>query len=310
MAVKGIVNILFISLALVVMSGCAPQGGISSSTRILIGGNIQGQIYPSQEKRGFVQGTLARLGGMIDHMNKEKPKPVALIQAGNSISIENEKQAKTAELLAKGAQIIGFGANLASTYEFNDTPEYAKKRAKTGWKQVVSNVKPLDGVEPPIAFKEYHRADPGNGRFVYFLNIIAKNYYNDSSLLNEHYEWIEPTEVLIQFVRTIRSNDILVVYYQTDAPNTLNTLYSIQESEIITLLVLNDKVFQRVDKRRPDKLEGVNIASVPKNVSTLNSVDIWWDPLREEWKIETQSFMAGLNYKENKEIKKLLEKKK
>ncbi len=310
MTVKGMVNILFLSLVLVIMPGCAPQSEISSSTRILIGGNIQGQIYSSQEKKGFVQGTLARLGGMIDHMNKEKPKPFALIQAGNSISIENENQAKTAGLLAKGAQIIGFGANLASTYEFNDTPEYAKKRAETGWKQVVSNVKPLDGVAPPILFEEYHRVDPGNGQFVYFLNIIAKDYYNDSSLLNEHYEWVEPTEILIPFVRTIRSNDILVVYFQTDAPNTLNKLYSVQESEIITLLVLNDKVFQRVDKRRPDKIKGVNIASVPKNISTLNAVDIWWDPLREEWKIETQSFMAGLNYEENKEVKNLLEKKK
>lgn len=310
MTVKGIANILFLSLALVFISGCSPQGGMESSTRILIGGNIQGQIFQSQEKKGFVQGTLARLGGMIEHINKENPKPVALIQAGNSISIENENQVKTADLLAKGAQIIGFGANLASTYEFNDTPEFAKKRMETGWQQVVSNLKPMDGVEPPIVFELCHKANPGNGRFVYFLNMISKNYYNDSSLLKEHYEWVEPTDILKQFVRTIRSNDILVVYYQTDALNIISSLFSIQESEMITLLVLNDKTLQRVNKRRPAELKGVNIAGVPKNISTLNSVDIWWDPLLDEWKIETQSFMAGLNYKENEEVKNLLEKQK
>jgi len=71
-----------------------------------------------------VNAGLARLGGMVDEPGKNKPVPTVLIQLGNSITLENENQVKTAQLLAKGAQMAGFGANSASTYEFNDTVEF------------------------------------------------------------------------------------------------------------------------------------------------------------------------------------------
>lgn len=308
---KGVIYILFLSFILTTLAGCTQQSGRESATRVLIGGNIQGQIYSSQEKKGFVQGTLARVGGMIGHLEKDNPKPTVMIQAGNTISLQNINQVESVKRLSECMKLMGFDANLASNYEFNDSDDYAKVRAETGWKQVVSNIKPLEGIDPPIVFEQFHMANPGNGRFVYFLNMISKRIVDDSSMLKGNYEWVDPSEILKSFIRTIRTKDILIVYYQTDIPGDLNAFFDTIESEKIALLLLNDNLYQKLqnEKRRPKKLKGVNLERVPKNVSTLQSVEIWWDPISEKWITEGQTIMAGLNYPKNKEIENLLDKK-
>lgn len=307
MRFKDITTILFFPLMVILISGCVPDSDVAEPTRIIIGANIQGKIYEGSSRNPSANFGLARLGGFVDEQRKKRPIPTVLIQLGNSVTIENEKHLKTAELIAKGAQMIGFGANLSSTYEFNDTVEFARKRSETGWKQVVSNLEPKVGVTPPVMFEKFHCADPGNGKFVYFYNFISQKVYYDHKLLYENYEWTDPTDEFKDLARKIRARDIVVVYYQTDKKVHLKDLYSIQEAEQISCLILDLKLFNRLQRGRPEKIKDANIIRVPVDNSSIESVEISRARHINEWKMNAQRLMLSASYSKNLNVEKLLQ---
>ena len=306
MQFKDIKNILFFPLIVLIISGCVPESKSNDATRILIGANIEGKIFEDLNQTPPITAGLARLGGMVDELNKGTSLPTVSIQLGNSVEIENEKHIKTAELISKGAQMIGFQANLSSILEFSDTAESAKKRAATGWKQVVSNLKPKDGVTPPVSYELFHYADPGNGRLVYFFNFISRSIYLKHNLLNENYEWIDPAIQIKELVRKIRKKDIVVVYYQTDTKVHLIDLYKVQEAQYISCLILNMKFFDQISARRPKNIENVNLVRKPANLSTVEAVVLNWKKHEDKWNMITQRMMLSSYYPKSQNIEKLL----
>jgi len=301
-------NIFFLFLILLTINGCATPR--PHSVRIIFGGNIQGKITRMEEgSTAGVYGTLARVGGLIDRQVADTRMPTVMFQTGNTINITGESQVVKAKLLAEGARMIGFAANLPASLEFKDTPEFARVRDSWGWPEVLSNVKPKAGVEPPVNYPPYYRCEPQKGWFVYLLNFVDSLTFNKSELLSKNYEYVQPSDFIKSFIRSIRTTDMVVVHFQASALNDLTVFFNKQESEDVDLIIVPHPIYLNInqDMRRSETFKNINLMAEPANVSNIQEAILTWDNLREKWKLEQHQLQASLNYPEHEGVRKLLE---
>jgi hypothetical protein len=312
---KDIKNILFLAIALILISGCSVKKVDSPKinypdARILIAGNYNGKFLKTSQNPNEKTCNLAQISSFIsDTSKKQVGFPISMVMVGNTTGITDEKDIKKAEILAKCAKMIGFKANLPAALELNDPPEFAQKRSEFDWTQVVTNVKPREGKAAPAEFKEYYSEKLSNGKIVYYVNFITQSYFNKHPILNDYYVWLDPREWLTDFARTIRLRDILVVNYQTFSPADFVNLYKIQESSRISFLIIERTLYGKLadEERRPPEIKDVNFIMQPGSISEVQIVDVTWDKKLERWKVENQLIAVGTKIDEDKAILEVMD---
>lgn len=296
-------------LLILVFFICGCVSSQPSSVRIIITGNINGRILRSEEKSMGVLGTLARLGGLIQRRLEETEMPTVLLLLGNTIQMNSENRQLRAELLSQSAKMMGFEAVFPLELEFKDTPEQAKKRQSFGLPLVLTNVKPKEGLEPPVDFKPIYRFEPVKGWYVYVMNFIDMTVYNNFELLKNNYKYVRVSEAFKEIVKDIRPRDMIIIQYQTQLATDITHLYKdAEEAKKIDLIIVSRSLYSKFSSKaeRDPLIQDVNIISAPINISEVQEAILTWDAVKEKWRMEQHQLQVGLNYPEHEGVKKLL----
>jgi hypothetical protein len=229
---------------------------------------------------------------------------------GNTVQADCPSRKLKADLIAKGSLMAGYEILIPGELELKDTPETARQRESWGWRQVLSNVKPKEGItDPPVDYLPYYRFEPEKGWFVYVLNLVDKSTYLGSDLLKGNYEFLEPEKAFGDIVGGFRPRDMIIVNYQTSLINELINLFmKAEEAKRIDLAILNRTLYMNAGEKskRNEAIRDINLISVPLTVSEIQEAILRWDEARDQWHLEQHQLQVGLNYPEHEGVKNLL----